>query len=95
MEMIAWAIRSGHDSGFAATINAYDDSEYSDEEIEEFWKKCGISRVTVIRLESKCDPKKIGKHPFGTCHVRAVKSPRWLYSYYLGQRDALVYTENE
>ena len=88
IELIEWAIRAGHDGEFAATVNAYDDSCYTDKEIEDFWKEAGISWATIIRLESKCDPKKRGRHPFGTCHVRSSGSSTYLFGYYKGQKDA-------
>ncbi len=87
--VLAWAVRAGHEGGFSAVVNAYEDSPYSSEEIADFWKKAGISKVTVSRLPSKSSAKKRGKHPFGCCHARSNGNGSWLFSYYEGQLHQL------
>lgn len=88
--MVSWAKRSDLADEFAAVVYAYDDSPHTDLGIRRFWRKAGISKVTVVRLRSKGDPRKRGRLPFGTCHVRARKSGAKLYAYYEGQRDQLI-----
>lgn len=89
-EMVSWAKRAGYDGEFSAVINAYDDSEYSDSEIADFWNMAGIENITVVRLRSKCKEDKKGRHPFGCCHVRNNGVRSWLFSYYRGQRDKIL-----
>lgn len=85
--VIEWVKDSGYNEGFVAYINAYNDSPYTRSEIESFWKEAGIDNVVVTFLESKCLDSKIGKHPFGCCHVTSKSKKRFLFGFYIGQRE--------
>jgi hypothetical protein len=74
-------------------IQIHPGDDISDDGIREFWALVGVleENITIKRLRTPTSKRRIKrKTPFGTCRLRPIKNGAILYSYYEGQRAAII-----